>query len=83
MIFFGITSDQHLFLNKGKVIMRNNLALNEFVDKTKKNSTRKNSSLDRRSGVDRRKSNNRDYFSLGGIERRSWHERRRLWYMTM
>ena len=81
--FLGITSDQHLFLVKGKVIMRNNLALNEFVVRRKKNSTRNNSSLDRRSGVDRRKSNNRDYFFLGGIERRSWHERRKLWYMTM
>jgi hypothetical protein len=82
-IFFGKTSDQHLFLNEGKVVMRNNLALNEFVVKRKKNSTRKNSNPDRRSGVDRRKSNNSDYFSLGGIERRSWRERRKLWYMTM
>ena len=63
--------------------MRNNLALNEFVVIRQKNLTRKNSNPDRRSGVDRRKSNNRDYFSLGGLERRSWHERRKLWYMTM
>jgi len=63
--------------------MRNNLALNEFVLVRKKNSIRKNSNPDRRSGVDRRKSNNRDYFTLGGLERRNWHERRKLWYMTM
>jgi hypothetical protein len=58
--------------------MRNNLALNEPVVIRKKNSN-----PDRRSGVDRRKSINRHYFSNGGLERRSWHERRKLWYMTM
>ena len=63
--------------------MRNNLALNEFVIVRKKISTGKKSNPDRRSGVDRRKSDNRDYFSNGGLERRSWHERRKLWYMTM
>lgn len=63
--------------------MRNNLAQNEYVFIRQKNLTRKNSNPDRRSGADRRKSNNRDYFSLGGLERRSWHERRKLWYMTM
>ncbi len=63
--------------------MSSNLALNEFIVKRKKNSTGKVSNPDRRSGIDRRKSNNRDYFSNGGLERRSWHERRKLWYMTM
>ena len=37
---------------------------------------------DRRSGEDRRKSYSIDYFLQGGIERRSWKERRYLWYMT-
>jgi len=37
---------------------------------------------DRRSGKDRRRSNSRDYFLHGGIERRSWRERRYCWYMT-
>jgi hypothetical protein len=37
---------------------------------------------DRRSGKDRRISYSIDYFSEGGIERRSWRERRYLWYMT-
>jgi hypothetical protein len=37
---------------------------------------------DRRSGNDRRKSYSADYFINGGIERRSWNERRYLWYMT-
>jgi len=63
--------------------MSSNLALKEFIVIRKKYSTGKNSNPDRRSGVDRRKSNNRDYFSNGGLERRSWHERRKLWYMTM
>ena len=38
---------------------------------------------DRRSGTDRRKKGNSEYFKNGGIERRSWSERRNLWYMTM
>ncbi|MBW2250576.1 MAG: hypothetical protein JRF60_08080 [Deltaproteobacteria bacterium] len=63
--------------------MSRNLALDEFIVKRKKNSTGKVSNPDRRSGIDRRKSNNRDYFSNGVLERRSWHERRKLWYMTM
>lgn len=63
--------------------MHSNLALNEFIINRKENSTRKNSNPDRRSGVDRRKSNNRHYFLNGGVERRNWHERRKLWYMTM
>ena len=63
--------------------MRNNLALNEFVITRKKISIGNDTNPDRRSGVDRRKSGRRDYFANGGLERRSWHERRRLWYMTM
>jgi hypothetical protein len=37
---------------------------------------------DRRSGVDRRQSSDNRYFLKGGVERRSWRERRYLWYMT-
>jgi hypothetical protein len=37
---------------------------------------------DRRSGKDQRKSYDTNYFLNGGIERRSWKERRFLWYMT-
>lgn len=37
---------------------------------------------DRRSGVDRRQSFDNRYFLQGGVERRSWQERRYLWYMT-
>ncbi|MGD8666925.1 MAG: hypothetical protein PVI38_16560 [Desulfobacterales bacterium] len=37
---------------------------------------------DRRSGVDRRQSFDNRYFLNGGVERRSWKERRYLWYMT-
>lgn len=63
--------------------MKNQLALNEFIFKRKEMSVGKNSNSDRRSGVDRRKSIIRDYISNGGLERRGWHERRKLWYMTM
>ena len=37
---------------------------------------------DRRTGVDRRQSFDNRYFLEGGVERRSWKERRYLWYMT-
>jgi hypothetical protein len=37
---------------------------------------------DRRSGVDRRQSFDNRYFLNNGSERRSWKERRYLWYMT-
>jgi hypothetical protein len=37
---------------------------------------------DRRSGKDRRKGSNAKYFIKNGVERRSWKERRNLWYMT-
>jgi hypothetical protein len=40
------------------------------------------STKDRRSYGDRRKSRKRAYFLNGGKERRSWKERRFLWYMT-
>lgn len=40
------------------------------------------SAKDRRSYADRRKSGQRAYFTNGGKERRSWKERRFLWYMT-
>jgi hypothetical protein len=41
------------------------------------------SSIDRRSGNDRRKTYQALYFLKGGIERRKWRERRYLWDMTM
>jgi hypothetical protein len=37
---------------------------------------------DRRSGNDRRKIYSAIYFLNGGVERRSWKERRFFWYMT-
>jgi len=52
----------------------------------KSNKTNKNSvhgfDRDRRSGKDRRKGYNTRYFIKNGVERRSWKERRHLWYMT-
>lgn len=41
-----------------------------------------NSGQGRRSGDERRKGQSKKYFSDGGIERRSWMERRKLWYQT-
>jgi hypothetical protein len=41
------------------------------------------SSIDRRSGKDRRKTYKALYFLKGGIDRRKWGERRYLWDMTM
>jgi hypothetical protein len=38
---------------------------------------------DRRSGQDRRKCSNPNYLLNNGVERRSWKERRKYWYMTM
>ena len=38
---------------------------------------------DRRSVQDRRKGSNATYFLKNGVERRSWKERRYLWYITM
>lgn len=37
----------------------------------------------RRSGKDRRKISSKKYFLRGGLERRSWKDRRISWYMTM
>ena len=37
----------------------------------------------RRSGKDRRKLSGKKYFLDGGLERRSWKERRKNWHMTM
>ena len=37
----------------------------------------------RRSGRDRRKVSTKKYFLKGGVERRSWKERRKNWYMAM
>jgi hypothetical protein len=52
---------------------------NSIKEKTRAN----DHSKDRRSGKDRRQSFNSQYFLKGGIERRSWKERRYLWYMTL
>jgi len=41
------------------------------------------SGQDRRSGIDRRRLPVRNYLLNGFVERRSWAERRFLWYMTM
>jgi hypothetical protein len=49
---------------------------------SKKNAPLKHPVSDRRSGKDRRRLCDSNYFLSGGIERRSWHERRFLWYMT-
>jgi len=37
---------------------------------------------DRRSGKERRKTSHKKYFLEGGLERRSWKERRKYWYLT-
>jgi hypothetical protein len=42
----------------------------------------KHPAADRRSGYDRRIIYNAAYFLNGGVERRSWKERRFFWYMT-
>jgi hypothetical protein len=53
----------------------------------KSNKTEKNFSSgfanDRRSGQDRRKCSNPNYLLNNGVERRSWKERRKYWYITM
>ena len=42
-----------------------------------------NANKGRRSGEERRKRQSNKYFIDGGDERRSWAERRNLWYQTM
>jgi hypothetical protein len=65
----------------------NHLDKKELIRQYPNKSKRKNDRLlksiysDRRSGKDRRSSYSIDYFFHGGIERRSWRERRYLWYM--
>ena len=56
-----------------------------FKGKYKKGNERSRNdfSKDRRSGTDRRIKVSSEYFRKGGVERRSWKERRDLWYMTM
>jgi hypothetical protein len=55
-----------------------------YPNKSKRNTDRllKSINSDRRSGKDRRRYYSHDYFLHGGIERRSWKERRYFWYMT-
>jgi len=38
---------------------------------------------DRHPEKDRRKSSHKKYFLEGGLEKRSWKEGRKYWYMTM
>jgi len=56
------------YLNKSKKIEKN------FADGIGR---------DRRSGQDRRKCSNPNYLLNKGVERRSWKERRKYWYITM
>ena len=49
-------------------------------DRRKRNATKNRN--DRRSGKDRREASSKKYFLEGGLERRSWKERRNYWYMT-
>jgi len=55
-----------------------------YPNKSERNTSQllKSIDSDRRSGKDRRRSYSRGYFLDGGIERRSWKERRYYWYMT-
>jgi hypothetical protein len=53
---------------------------NNKLSKTRKHL--KGPVADRRSGNDRRKVYSSAYFLNGGVERRSWKERRFFWYMT-
>ena len=63
----------------------NNSHRRPFKGKHKKGNQRSRNEIskDRRSGTDRRIKVSSDYFRKGGVERRSWKERRHLWYMTM
>jgi len=56
--------------------------LHQTESLSKKNTYPKRSTLDRRCGWDRRKTYSAAYFLNGGVERRSWKERRFFWYMT-
>ena len=60
-------NNKHLFQHKSKISR-----------KTHSNGQSK----DRRSGKDRRQVFNSAYFLKGGVERRSWKERRYKWYVT-
>ena len=55
----------------------------EFKLVRKNKGAKGNSGRGRRSGEERRRGQSKKYFSDGGKERRSWAERRNLWYRTM
>ena len=55
----------------------------KFKHRTSNKGAIDNSRKDRRSGDERRKAQSNKYFIDGGVERRSWAERRNLWYLTM
>ncbi len=54
----------------------------KFKLKIDKRNSSVGSVKDRRSGKDRRKTSHKKYFHEGGLERRSWKERRKYWYLT-
>jgi hypothetical protein len=58
-------------------------SLDKFKLKSLDRNTIGGSGNGRRSGKERRKSQSKKYFLNGGDERRSWIERRHLWYQTM
>jgi hypothetical protein len=60
----------------------NNRHLFQHKPKISRKTLSNGHSKDRRSGKDRRQSFNSSYFLKGGVERRSWKERRYKWYMT-
>ncbi len=64
-------------------IKDNNRYLFQHKSKKSKKTRASGHSKDRRSGKDKRQSFNSEYFLKGGVERRSWKERRCLWYMML
>ena len=64
------------YIDKGYLTFKFKLRLN-------KRNISVGSGGDRRSGKERRKSSHKKYFLEGGLEKRSWRERRKYWYLTM
>jgi hypothetical protein len=62
--------------------MRIKGSLNKFELRRFNKKNNSDSGEDRRSSKDRRKTLVKKYFLKNGQERRSWAERRCLWYMT-
>jgi hypothetical protein len=61
---------------------QNTKSVTRLHQNRKLSKTPKRPAADRRSGNDRRKIYSAAYFLNGGVERRSWKERRFFWYMT-